>query len=120
MKFSLKKIVTVFAICFVVIPTSALSHSDSFVSLFFEQLEQPYSNSWDGMLISSDSGQTDAYIKGEGKSVEFHGILSINCSDGSGHYWKAASIWDEPATASQLKQTVPPDVTTNARKEFCR
>jgi len=95
------------------------SIGDGWITLFEEKVEQ-YGNSWSGKSVLVESGQADAYIKGVGKTVGFDGILSINCADGSGHYWKAASIWGKNAKANRIKETVPHDVIVNARNSFCK
>ena len=119
MKTSPKKIAPLFALCCMAIPTSALGDENNMVFLFEQKLEHPYSNGWSGMLGKSEYGQADVYINATGKSAEFDGILSINCT-GSGHYWKAAGIGDQNASSKWVKEAVPREVFAKARKEFCK
>ena len=119
MKISLKKLAPLFAICCMAIPTTALSDENNMVFLFEEKLEHPYSNGWSGMLGKSEYGEADVYINSTGKSADFDGILSINCT-GSNHTWKAAGIGGENANPNWVKETVPREVFARARKAFCK
>jgi len=119
MKITLNNIAAVFAICFVAFPTSAISDENNMLFLFEEKLEHPYSNGWSGMLGKIEYGQADVYINSTGKSAEFDGILSINCT-GSGHFWKAAGIGGENANPKWVKEAAPREVIAKARKAFCK
>lgn len=57
-------------------------------------------------------GQVILAINGEGKSVNFNGILSINCEDGQ-NYWEAANA-DTP------DEHIPVAVKNNAVSLFCK
>ncbi len=58
------------------------------------------------------NGQVTLAINGEGKSVNFNGILSINCENGQ-NYWEAANA-DAP------EEHIPVAVNNNAVSLFCK
>ncbi len=91
---------------------SAPTSDPSRTQLFEEKIDSAYSNFWTGMRVSGDGAeQTDVHIRGEGKGVNFNGILSINCESKSGASWKTSEI--------EAEEVVPGEVVIAARKSFC-
>ena len=87
--------------------------------LFREPVEM-YWNDWTGMPLNrGTAGQIDVHILGEGKSQEFDGVVSLNCTTGSGFFWKEASVWGKSASESDIAGAVPLVVISNARNLFC-
>jgi len=79
--------------------------------LFDEQLEGVYSNYWSGIRVGGNGrDQTDVHIRSDGKTV-FDGIISIYCNNRSGYSWML--------NGEQAEYTVPPEVVTSARTQFC-
>jgi hypothetical protein len=88
--------------------------------LYKQELEGVYFNSWTGMKVSGSPGnQVDVHVLGEGKSVDFNGILSINCSSGSGYFWKTASNFHESLSEVQITEIVPIEVVAKSNATFC-
>jgi len=91
------------------------------VFLYDEPIEGVYGNNWWGTAISSgETGQINVYIHGEGKTVDFDGILSVNCESPSGFFWKTASNFGTPVKKTDMIEIIPNTVLENARKLFCR
>lgn len=91
------------------------------VFLHDQPLEGVYGNNWWGTAVSSaDTGQINVYIHGEGKTVEFDGIVSLNCESASGYYWKTASNFETPVKKAEMREILPKKVLQNARKLFCK
>ena len=91
------------------------------VLLLKQELEGGYSDDWSGGLVSSGQGdQVEVHIQREGKSGDFDGILSINCTSQSGYYWKTASDYSHALSEAELAETVPIEVISKAKSTFCR
>ena len=88
--------------------------------MFTEPVEGPYFNSWSGTPLVI-GGQTDVYIHGEGKTVEFDGVLSMNCEAGGSQVWLAAGNFFEGELDSDAlaNRVVPAVVVTKARALYC-
>jgi hypothetical protein len=75
-----------------------------------------YWNDWIGYPMTEknnlpSNNQVEIAVKGEGKNIDFRGILSINCENGQ-NYWLAANA-DEP------EENIPTQVTNNTVSIFC-
>ncbi len=91
------------------------------VFLYDEPIEGVYQNNWWGTAVSSgETGQINVYIQGEGKTVDFDGILSLNCENPSGYFWKTASNFETPVKKKKIMEILPHTVLQNARTLFCR
>lgn len=88
--------------------------------LYREMIESVYWNDWSGSIVSNqETGQVDIYISGKGKTSNFSGVLSINCESKSGYYWKTASNFSKPLSAADIKEQVPIEIISRAKKLFC-
>ena len=102
-------------------PQVGMVTSDGHVFLYREPFEQ-FWNDWTGMRVNNpESKGADVYIQGEGKTVNFNGVLSLNCPQGWGHFWLSGAFWggQQPATREFLNENIPQEVVTQARRFFC-
>jgi len=91
------------------------------VFLYDQPIEGVYQNNWWGTAVSSgETGQINVYIHGEGKTVDFDGILSLNCENSSGYFWKTASNFETPVMKKDVIEILPNIILQNARKLFCK
>lgn len=91
------------------------------IFLHVEPIEGVYVNNWWGTAVgSADDGDVKVYISGEGKTVDFDGILSLNCESADGHFWKTASNFETPVKQNEMGEILPKKVLQNARKFFCK
>lgn len=86
------------------------------IYLYREPVEM-YWNDWRGVAVNHlTTGQAEVYIEGVGKTAQFEGVLSINCSNGM-NYWAAVGRIDEGY--AQEPSAVPDLVIKRAVKIFC-
>lgn len=93
------------------------------VFLYEEKIEGSYWNEWWGHPLKSKDdvinlGQAEITIRGEGKTVDFVGMLSINCSNGK-YFWAGTQNFIDPITEIEAEEIVPKQVITNAIRLFC-
>ena len=90
------------------------------VFLYDQPIEGVYGNNWWGTAVSSgETGQINIYIHGEGKAVDFDGILSLSCENPSGYFWKTASNFETPVKKKEMIEILPNIVLQSARTLFC-
>ena len=82
--------------------------------LYSEPVEGIYSNNWHGVALNDGNGQAVVYINGEGKTVDFYGILSVNCEN-SNSYWISAKNFEVEDSS-----VVPQKVVMGAAFLFCK
>ena len=102
-------------------PQVGMITSDGHVFLYREPVEG-FWNDWAGMRVNNpESKQANVYIEGSGKTANFHGVVSISCPRGYGHFWYTGAFGGglQPATKAELKELVPKDVVVQARRFFC-
>ncbi len=94
--------------------------------LLHEDIEGVYFNQWYGKSIydienkSYFIGDPRVFIKGEGKTVGFEGVISFNCEAGGGHYWIGGREWSAMLTDQDaFDRAVPPRVIYTAKGMFC-
>ena len=76
-----------------------------------------YWNDWRGVLVTRPfTNQAEVAIIGEGKTVDFASILSINCVNGK-NFWRTEALDFEDKIQ---KPVIPKPVIQNAVKLFCR
>lgn len=101
--------------------TSDLVTPDGRAFLHREFIDRRFFNDWSGIKVSGNhSSQVFVHVSGEGKTVGFHGILSINCNSGSGYYWETAANYKRALTEADLNEIVPLSVIANAKHIFCK
>lgn len=91
-------------------------------TFIFYQPVEIYGNNWSGIRVNDPaSDQANVYIKGEGKTVDFDGVMSINCDSASGYFWLTGSFWggETPATEQLYNENIPTEVIAGARQLFC-
>jgi hypothetical protein len=90
--------------------------------LFREPVEM-YWNDWFGFPIMTPSSagtrQVRLTVVGEGKSADFVGQLSINCSNGKFFWEIAAQFGTALPSEKAINDFVPGQVVSNARRLFC-
>lgn len=95
------------------------------IFLFEEPIEQAgYFNEWWAHEVSSESeieqlGQVEVSIRGDGKTVDFTGLLSMNCENGK-NFWRGTQNFNTPLDEEEVNETVPKQVIRNVYKLFCR
>jgi hypothetical protein len=90
--------------------------------LIYEEKVEIYFNLWSGIRVNDASAdQATVYIKGEGKTVDFDGVMSINCEAMSGYSWITGAFWsgETPATEALYQENIPSEVISGARELFC-
>lgn len=88
------------------------------VFLYREPVEI-YWNDWTGIRVSKDRVR----ISAQGKTVDFKGVLSLNCRGASGYSWITANNkfgQGNITTDAQISKIVPVQVTLAASEEFCQ
>jgi len=91
----------------------------------YEEKVELYWNDWWGHPLSSRKEiekyhQAEITIRGEGKTVDFSGVLSMNCMNGK-HYWVTASNFSSQiASDEEIERLVPKEVISNVYKLYCR
>lgn len=91
----------------------------------YQQPVERFKNDWIAFpLMPRDkiptTGQADLQVKGEGKTVDFSGTLSINCGTGK-YFWKNASDFGKALTQpSEISEVVPLQTLKNAYRLFCK
>lgn len=93
------------------------------VFLLEEPVEGIYYNEWWAHPISSDEeiskfNQAEMTIRGEGKTIDFAGVLSMNCTNGR-YLWMGTHNFIDPISEEKTKRLVPLQVTRNAYRLFC-
>ncbi len=100
------------------IPKLGDIQADGSVHLYREPVEI-YWNDWRGQRLPGNK----VHISSEGKTVQFDGILELNCDSRTGHSWHAASNGysynGRSMTEAQIKETVPNRVMIAAYAVFC-
>lgn len=105
-------------------PVSREKVSSSRIFLLEEDLEGVYANFWHAVPLRTRDeiaqlNGAEMTIIGEGKTVDFYGVLHINCENKKFH-WKSASNFGEALNrARSIEQSVPNAVVTNATRAFC-
>lgn len=89
----------------------------------YEEPVEIYWNDWWAHPLKSradvkEYGQAEPTITGEGKTVDFVGLLSINCENGK-HTWRGTQNFDRTLGEQETDEIVPPQVIKNAHKLFC-
>jgi len=88
---------------------------DGMIYLFQEPIEI-YWNNWTGKSLHEDK----IYISGEGKTVNFDGILNLNCESESGYTWVAVNNFNEQISKEyEFTDIVPIQVISATFEEFC-
>lgn len=66
------------AVCVTVWPAASVAQT---LDLFFvEELGGVYTQDWSGRVIGADSaGDVLVFVRGDGKSGDFYGVLSVDC-----------------------------------------
>ncbi len=91
----------------------------------YEQIIERYRNEWVAYTkLAANKLPANAeaaiQIKGEGKTVDFSGIVIINCANGR-HVWKSASNFGTVLKLPvEIQELVPPQVIQNATRLFCK
>lgn len=85
--------------------------------LYEDKLEGVYSNFWTAYLLRH-TPSPELTIRGEGKTIEFSGVISLNCESG-GYYWETSSDFQNPLSESETKKVVPIQAIRAARRIFC-
>jgi hypothetical protein len=91
----------------------------------YEQIIERYRNEWVAYTTMAAAklptkAEASIQIKGEGKTVEFSGIVIINCANGR-HVWKSASNFGTALKQpGEIQELVPPQVMQNAAQLFCK
>lgn len=69
----------------------AVAASANTLDLFFEEpLGGVYAQYWSGRVIGPDTvGGVLVYVRGDGKSGDFHGVLNVNCETPARSEWVA-------------------------------
>ena len=93
---------------------------DGRLFLYREKVDA-YWNDWSGMRVyrNISEGEIKVYIYGEGKTSEFDGIVSINCSSKSAGEWIAGRNFFKSLNKMQIAKIVPSQVVNVARRLFC-
>lgn len=94
------------------------------VFLYEEKVEIYWNEWWAHPLQSHETmkkyGQAELTITGEGKTVDFSGVISMNCNNGK-YYWKTATNFQTALSGEKdLMAVVPDQVHKNVYKLFCR
>ena len=88
--------------------------------LLFRQPVELYWNDWFGTLIRKDEGETIVLVESEGKTSEFNGILSHNCSASDKYFWKSASDYGNAIDLSvDDAVNIPKEVVNKVFEDFC-
>lgn len=100
------------------------SSRDDGMFLYEEKIEMYWNEWWAHPLGSKKTikkyGQAEITIMGEGKTVDFSGIISMNCSNGK-YYWRSVSNFGDAITDDiEIKRLVPDQIRKNIYKLFCR
>ena len=87
---------------------------DGGIYLYNEPVEADYTNDWVAFPLMEPrkfptTGQADATIRGEGKSVDFIGNISINCENGK-HSWQSGGNFIDFLTSSEAVDEVVPEI----------
>lgn len=97
---------------------------DGGVFLYREPVER-YWNDWVAYPLMArerlpTAGQAELSVRGQGKTADFNGTLSINCENGK-HYWKGAENLGNALTEdAALEEAVPAQAIASAARLFCR
>jgi hypothetical protein len=99
--------------------------TDGRTFLYNQPLEDDYGNAWWGALAPSDApGQIDLNVTGEGKTVDFSGLVTIYCQTANGHnkgdwVWRSASNFGGAVMVDEVYKIVDQQVPVSAGKLFC-
>lgn len=100
------------------------STRDDGIFLYEEKVEIYWNDWWAHPLQSRKTrdkyGHADLTITGEGKTVDFRGIISMNCENGKFHWVTASNFGKSIEGDSNISMIVPKQVTKNIYKLFCR
>lgn len=70
--------------------TTPLASAQELDSFYFEPLEGVYSQTWSGRVIGPDPASGIlVFLRGDGKSGDFWGVLSIDCDRPEWSTWQA-------------------------------
>lgn len=100
------------------------SSGEEGVFLYEEKIEIYWNDWWAHPLRSREHvarvRQAEVAITGEGKTVDFSGVISMNCENGK-YFWKSASNFRRPLVDKQaIEDKVPDQIHRNVYKLFCR
>ena len=89
-----------------------------------EEKIEIYFNDWWGHPHASDFeiqkyGQAELTVRGEGKTVDFTGTLSMNCEN-SRYFWKGGQDFQSPLSDEEIEEIVPKQIYRNVYKLLCR
>ncbi len=113
------------------VPGTAYAYSlgetgtDGRTFLYNEPVEDDYGNAWWGALAPSyAAGQIDLNVTGEGKTVDFSGLVMIYCRTADGHnmgdwVWRSASNFGDVVAVDKVYKIVNQAVLANAGRLFC-
>ncbi len=95
----------------------ALSAYQDGVFLYEDPIEGVYSNFWTGYLMRMEPSP-HLTIRGEGKTVEFSGVITLNCENGR-YYWDNGSDFGTPIPEDEIDNYVPQPVHRALHRIFC-
>lgn len=82
------------------------------VHLYTEPVEGVYSNSWSATSVNNSN---PILVRGEGKTVDFVGLLNVDCDNAVMSNWSYATNFDEPNAS-----VVPAQAIKKIRQLFCK
>ena len=85
--------------------------------LFEDPVEGVYSNFWTAYTNRMEPSP-ELTIRGEGKTVEFSGVIVLNCSNYK-YVWRGGANFGEPLTEEQIKSLVPEPAIRATTRIFC-
>lgn len=86
--------------------------------LYEDPIEGVYSNFWTAYPIRSGSSP-ELTIRGEGKTVEFSGVIQLNCENGK-YFWHSGNLFQEPLSTQEIGDLVPEQAVRAMVRIFCR
>ncbi|MCK0128708.1 hypothetical protein [Erythrobacter sp. F6033] len=86
--------------------------------LYEDPVEGVYSNFWTAYPIRSGSSP-ELTIRGEGKTVEFSGVIQLNCENGK-YFWHSGNLFQEPLSDEEIRNLVPNQAVRAMVRIFCR
>ena len=94
------------------------------IFLFEEKVEIYWNDWWAHPLRNKKEierlGQAELTIRGEGKTVDFVGVLSMNCDNGK-YFWRGVeNFYTVIRNDKEIAEVVPTPVIKNVYKLFCR
>lgn len=87
------------------------------VFLYEDPVEGVYSNFWTAYLMRMDPSP-HLTVRGEGKTVEFSGVITLNCENGR-YLWETGSDFGTPIAKAEIDDYVPQPVHRAMYRIFC-